>query len=240
VEIFGRGTDGNVWRDTASAGVFGGFSMLATQQTIGEPSAFMNPGSGAEVVARDTLGNVLDIVYSVSSGSWPTGFSGLGEVSASDPFAWIRGDGNAEVFAVDGSGNLVHDLRTSGNWGSWLTIGTGLDSCAPAIVYVDGGTPPLDGGMTVDAGQTEDAGKPEDAGEVPDAGQVKDAGEPVDAGQNPLPDGGSAADSGTPPPQPTPVGSSGCGCSFGGSPTSDLPLLCFGALILVRRRKRSG
>ena len=139
VELFGRGTDGNLWRDATSAGAFGSFTMLATQATTGEPSAFMNPGSGAEVVTRDATGNVIDIVYSVASGSWPASFTSLGEVAASDPFAWIRGDGNAEVFAVDGTGNLVHSLRSSGSWSSWGNIGAGLDACAPAIAYVDGG-----------------------------------------------------------------------------------------------------
>jgi lysozyme len=243
VELFGRGTDGNVWRDTTTAGAFGGFTMLVTQQTLGEPSAFMNPGGGAEVVARDPSGNVLDIAYSVSSGSWPTGFSGLGQVSASDAFAWIRGDGNAEVFAVDASGNLVHNLRSSGNWGSWGTIGTGLDACAPAIVYVDGGTPPVDAGTP-----PRDGGMMEvDAGQPPvDAGEAKDAGEYVDAGQSLPGDGGEPiADSGTP--TPTPINSSGCGCASisksgtsGGGPGFDLPLLCLGALVLLRRRKRSG
>jgi MYXO-CTERM domain-containing protein len=236
VELFGRGSDGNVWRDTTSAGAFGGFTLLATQQVIGEPSAFMNPGGGAEVVARDPSGNTFDIAYVASSGSWPTSFTSLGETAASDPFAWIRGDGNAEIFAVDGTGNLVHSLRSAGSWSSWGVIGSGADPCAPAIVVVDGGTPLVDAGF--DAGQVEDAGQPEDAG------NSSDAGEPVDAGQSQTPDAGQTkidagepvADSGTFGPTPTPLASSGCGCSTG---DAGAPLLwLFGAVVLLRRRKR--
>ncbi len=240
VELFGRGTDGNVWRDTTSAGVFGGFTMLVTQQVIGEPSAFMNPGGGAEVVARDPTGNVLDIAYSVSSGSWPASFTSLGEVSASDAFAWIRGDGNAEVFAVDAKGDLVHSLRTSGSWSSWGTIGTGLDACAPAIVYVDGGMSSSSSGSSSSSssGSTTTNGSTS-SGSSSGSGS-KSSSSSASSGSS----SGTASGSGDggggfqPTPQPTPVGNnSGCGCSAGSSGMA-APLWLFAALAFFRQRRR--
>jgi lysozyme len=241
VELFGRGTDGNVWRDTTTAGVFGGFTMLATQQTIGEPSAFMNPGGGAEVVARDSSGNVIDIAYSVASGSWPTSFTSLGEVSASDPFAWIRGDGNAEVFAVDGTGSLAHSLRTSGSWSTWGTIGTGLDSCAPAIVYVDGGMSSSSSGSVASSSSSSSSSSTSGSSSSSSSTSKSSSSSGSSSSSETSSSSGSSssgeiADAGSPP--PTPVASSGCSCSSG---SADASLLClFGALTLLQRRKRRG
>jgi lysozyme len=246
VELFGTGTDGNVWRAAtgpAGAGGFTGFSILATQATIGEPSAFMNPGGGAEVIASDPSGNLLDIAYSVANGSWPASFTRLGETAAS-PFGWIRGDGNAEVFAVDGSGALVHSLRSSGTWSSWTDIGTGIDACATAVVTVDGG---VSSSSSSSGGSSSSSSSSSSSGSVSTSrGGSSSSGSGSRTGSSGGSSSGSsgtssgaassepAVDAGSPA---NPVGKSGCGCSSSNAASSLLWI--FAALALLGRRKPS-
>ncbi|MHB1843918.1 MAG: GH25 family lysozyme [Deltaproteobacteria bacterium] len=133
VEVFATGADGQLYHDwfDMQTGWQAAFQQLSPGfQIIGEPSVIMNPG-GAEVFARDAQGYVVHLWY--TSAGW-TNFTRLGaQRSQSDPFAWIRGDGQAEVFAIDPSGALVRNLRSGSTWGSWSSIGTGLDPCAPAL-----------------------------------------------------------------------------------------------------------
>ncbi len=190
VELFVRGTDNQLYHSNFSTtSGWPTFSVLSAGSLIfGEPSAIMNPSNIAEVFARDATGNV---VHTFGDGTTYSTFSSLGNVidSASDPFGWIRGDGNAEVFAVDGSGNLIQIYRDpTKSWGTWTTIGSGFDSCAPALPVLDAGVP--DAGKGVPDAGTEgyDAGPPppEDGGttESPDAGSEPADGGPVlsDAG----------------------------------------------------------
>ncbi|MHB8418384.1 MAG: GH25 family lysozyme [Myxococcales bacterium] len=232
VELFGRGQDGTVWRDTAQAGGtgFAGFSQLAAQATAGEPSAFVHPGAGAEIVTRDPAGQILDLAYSTSSGSWPASFVGLGQAAASDPFGWIRGDGAAEIFAVDGSGNLLHALESSGGgFGAFAAVGSGLDPCAAALPPFDGGTPDA-GQPPADAGGSADAGAPATDAGKPDAGTSSDAGEAGDAGGT-LGSGTPDAGGGGPAPEKAP----GCGCTAAGGDAL-WPLAALLALALRRKR----
>jgi MYXO-CTERM domain-containing protein len=263
VELFVRGSDNQLYHSNFSTtSGWPTFSVLSAGYAIvGEPSAIMNPSSIAEVFARDSTGNV---VHTFGNGTTYSTFSSLGNVisAASDPFGWIRGDGNAEVFAVDGSGDLVQIYRDpTTNWGSWSAIGSGFDSCAPALPVLDGGLP--DAGEDVPDAGTEgtDAGLVPDGGGLggsPDAGSTlggdggfagRDAGssEP-DAGHvapdagSVKPDGGSTtepdADAGS---QPNPIDdSSGCGCGVGGSGPGEAGLMLFvlAAIATGRRRRR--
>jgi MYXO-CTERM domain-containing protein len=196
----------------------------------------MNPGGGAEVVVRDTSGSVLDIAYSVASGSWPASFTQLGEVTASDPFGWIRGDGNAEVFGVDGAGDLVHSLRTSGAWSSWTSLGSGLDACAAVTSGADGGVIGSSGGAG--SGSTSTAGGSSSGGTASQggsSGSTAVSGSSSGASSGASEAGPSSnvatADGGT---QREEAG--GCGCASGGAEGSALWLL--GALVLLGQRRR--
>ncbi len=235
-EVFARGLDGNLYHSefSTSAGWPAPTAISSGTPLIGQPSAFMNPAgaaqSGPEVLARDTGGHV---VHLARSGAGYTALRELGaQVAASDPLGFIRGDGLAEVFAVDESGALVRTLRSAGGaWSAWSPLGGGYDPCAPPLstgmdagtdAGADAGTDPgADAGADagVDAG-THDAGT--DAGS-PDAGH----GGGADAGSNPGSDAGQS-DGGS--------GSGGSGgCDSSGSGWSGAAGLAF-ALLLLRRK----
>jgi uncharacterized protein (TIGR03382 family) len=147
---------------------------------------------------------------------------------------WLRGDGNAEVFAVAVGGALVHSYRDpSAGWQPWGNIGSGLDPCSSIELTTDGGL--LDAG-TLDAG-TVDAGYAPDAG--PDAGAdagPADAGE--DAGSRSQPDAGGSPDGDAGSNDLLYNHGSGCGCAAGsGSPVFSGLLLLLAAGQLRRRRR---
>lgn len=195
----------------------------------GDPLALMNSdGSGAEVFARSTSGAV---VYLTWTGSGYSSLQPLGsQLVASDPFAWIRGDGNAEVFAIDGQGNLVHSYRdpTSG-WQAWAAIGAGFDSCAAS-------TPQADGGMEADAGITPDAGPAQDGGAT-GGGTTSgsNGGGSTGSGSNGGGSTGGAGDGGSQ--IWTAHSPSGCGCTSGGDLSAGFTLIGLAAF-LRRRRQR--
>ena len=205
-EVFARGVDGQLYHsEFSSSGGWPAPSVLSAGTSIvGAPSAFMNPAgaaqSGPEVLARDETGRV--ILLSRSGSRYGT-FAPLGDqVAASDPFGWIRGDGAAEVFAIDGAGNLVRTLRgANGVFGPWSAIASGFDSCTAPLGDGDGGSEDAgeDGG-SADAGSA-DAGN-SDAG-------ARDGGSASDAGAH---DAGAGSDAG----QLTPASSSGCSGGPGG------------------------
>ncbi|MHB8418388.1 MAG: GH25 family lysozyme [Myxococcales bacterium] len=242
-EVFVRGADGQLYHsDFDATNGWPAFSALSKGDLIiGEPSAIMDDGKGGgtgpEVFARDASGQVVHLWW---NGSAYTSFTALGtEVAASDPFGWIRGDGAAEVFAVDTQGDLVRNYRDpKTSWGGWGSIGSGFDACAPAL------PPPLeDGGVTPDAG--EDGGvKAPDAGSCPgapectrpdggaaDAGAPEDAGQPEDAGGESL--GGAGPDAGD---AASVLAAQGCNCGSAGGDASFLFLAACG--LLARRRRR--
>jgi lysozyme len=260
-EVFARGLDGQLYHsDFSYQSDWPAFTVLSPgEQIIGEPSAIMNPSSGPEVFARDPTGRVMHLTWNGSSYS---AFVALGDqIAASDPFGWTRGDGNAEVFAIDTSGRLsrtYHD-PTAG-WTSWSPIGTGVDPCAPALPEnPDAGTAAdaghaTDAGAVLDAGRETDGGTGRDAGREIDAGTASemdagfegpDAGEPVewDSGQ---PDAGQTMDAGEPPAavdagppyvfpgESAPAVRAGCSCTGSASPDS---LILLVALALMRSRK---
>ncbi len=232
-EVFVRGIDGQLYHSNfdAKTGWPAFTAVSAGSHVIGDPSAIMDDGKGGgtgpEVFARDESGQVVHLWWGGSSyGS----FAPLGTlVSASDPFGWIRGDGAAEVFAIDGSGSLARNYRDPAkSWQGWSAIGAGFDPCAAAL------PPPADAGAPApDAGEP-DAGPPppphEDAG-VADAGRGEDAGQTVaDDGGLTLP---GREDGGAPP---NVLAAKGCGCGTTGP--ADLPLVLLAALGLAARRRR--
>lgn len=137
VEVFARGKDGRLYH-SAYEGGWQPFDVLGVGTVIaGEPSAIVNPkGNGAsegpEVFARDEGGRVVHLWW--DGGGW-TDWTPLHDmVVASDPFAWIRHDGRAEVFAIDGEGRLVRSYHDPGaGWTPWAPIGGAgnFDPCLP-------------------------------------------------------------------------------------------------------------
>ena len=233
-EVFVRGADGQLYHsDFSMTSGWPAFTVLsAGSQIIGEPSAIMNGSKGAtagpEVFSRNETGQVVHLYW---NGSAYTSFVALGsQIAASDPFGWTRGDGNAEVFAVDQAGGLVRSYRDpASGWGPWGAIGSDFDSCAAAFPIIDGGISSVDAGADAgeserDAGPERDAGDERDAGLEPDAG--KQGGEPL-----PLPDGGDEIN----PLQ----AQGGCGCGSTGSGDAALLALAGLGLIALRRRSRA-
>jgi hypothetical protein len=162
--VFATGRDRQLHASDHGAAGWPAFQVLSAGSTIeGEPSAIMNPaGQGAspgpEVFARDASGKVVHLWW---SGTAYTAFSPhLDQTALSDPFAWIRADGKAEVFAIDPSGQLTrsyHDGATG--WTAWTVIGgTNLDPCPlPVAPPPDAGT----GGASGAGGASATGGAPQ-------------------------------------------------------------------------------
>jgi uncharacterized membrane protein YgcG len=128
VEVFARGVDDTLYVSNSSAGTFPTFSQVNSSTPIaGEPSIVVYASYGPEVFARDPSG-VLMHAWTEGSAlvAWA---SDLNETLASDPLAWMRPDGQAEVFGVDPMGNLVKSIHSGPTWSSWSTLATGIDPC---------------------------------------------------------------------------------------------------------------
>jgi hypothetical protein len=145
IEVFATGKDGQLYASDDAMGTWPAFQALSPGLTIqGEPSAIMNDtgqgaSAGPEVFARDASGKVVHLWW---AGTGYTAFTPhFDQAAASDPFAWIRSDGKAEVFSIDGSGQLTRSYHDGTNgWTMWSPIGgTDLDPCLPAPAP-DGGT----------------------------------------------------------------------------------------------------
>jgi lysozyme len=140
VEVFARGLDAQLYRAIGSSPThWASFGVLSAGTSIaGEPSAIMRPGNAGPVLfARGADGMILGLAWSGSFGS----FMPLGQTAAADPFGWARPDGTSEVFAVDGSNQLVHTRSSgAGGWSPWAAIAQEIDPCASTIPSLDAGT----------------------------------------------------------------------------------------------------
>lgn len=161
VEVFARGQDGHLqhsWFNQATV-TWEPFTPLSVgTQIIGEPSVMENKAGGGviegpEIFARSSQGVVVHLWW---KGSQYADFEPLGnQVAESDPLAWVRGDGRAEVFVVDEQGGLRRSLRNGTSWSGWGLIGTGVAACAaPAAISPS----VVDGGTVAPTGQSEDGG----------------------------------------------------------------------------------
>ena len=129
LEVFARSPKGGLAHATHKDAWSAWKAIGEPADLVGEPSAIIAPGSdGPEVVARDASGRVLHLWWLGDAyGSWSPHFD---QVAASDPFAWARADGRAEIFAIDPSGQLVRSLHGTNGWKPWAAIGgDGLEPC---------------------------------------------------------------------------------------------------------------
>jgi hypothetical protein len=131
VEAFARGTDGHLYHTNVSGASWAPFAVLSKSTTIhGEPSVISNP-AGPEIFARDASDKVVHLWW---TGTAWNDFTPLGDqIAASDPFAWTRGDGIGEVFAIDSQGVLTRSYRdATAGWTAWTAMtAKGLDACVP-------------------------------------------------------------------------------------------------------------
>lgn len=175
IEVFARGEDDylyHAWHD----GQWHEMRRLGDQKIQGEPSAVFNASNGGpagpQVYARDTNGKLFEIHQ--ENGQWLEFRALLDDRAlASDPFAWIRGDGVGLLFAVDESGQLLQSQRDPGaGWQPWSTIdGAEIDGCLPAPAAPD---------------------EPDDPGESDTTEPPED---PADPGDDPAQNGDSNGDS---------------------------------------------
>jgi GH25 family lysozyme M1 (1,4-beta-N-acetylmuramidase) len=115
MELFGTGLDGHLTHAWWNGKGWTAFATLNAETTIeGEPSVLVYPAYGPEVFARDDKGqlNHMWVDTSQSSG-WSKWAADFNQVIASSPFAWMRADGQAEVFAVDAKGDLLKSLHSA-------------------------------------------------------------------------------------------------------------------------------
>jgi MYXO-CTERM domain-containing protein len=129
LNLFARGVDGQLYHaKEGGQGQSASFSVFAPGTFIqGEPSV-VETGHSPTIFARDVNGKVIRIDWDETNP--PSVTKHFDQDSASDPFVWIRGDGDAEVFAIDPNGALQHSYRNGGVWSDWAPIGgSGLAPC---------------------------------------------------------------------------------------------------------------
>ncbi|HZU82261.1 MAG TPA: GH25 family lysozyme, partial [Polyangiaceae bacterium] len=131
-ELFARGVDDQLYHSVAGANGFGAFQPLSSGTSIaGEPSVVYNPaGNGAsegpELFARLADGRVAHLWWSGKDYNSLTPL--FDQQSASDPLAWTRRDGSAEVFVIDPAGSLFHTWHDPKNdWTPWAKLADNLD-----------------------------------------------------------------------------------------------------------------
>jgi MYXO-CTERM domain-containing protein len=174
LEVFARGTDDNLYTSEAStSGTWPAFMAINAGTPIeGEPSALVYEAYGPEIFARNPKGELVHAWYETNAFvPWANDFH---ETLASDPLAWIRPDGQGEVFGIDDEGNLVKSIHDSADWSSWTTLATGMDACT-SIPKPDSDA----GGGTLDGGPSNDSGHPSGKS---DAGGPGATGGPANGG----------------------------------------------------------
>jgi hypothetical protein len=145
LEIFATGTDGQLYHADYANGAWPAFSVLSPgTKIVGEPTVIMNGGNqgatpGPEIWARDPSGMVQHMWW--TGMGYNTFSPHQTQIVASDPFAWLRYDGKAELFAIDTMGQLVRSWHDGGNgWTNWAPIGgMSLDPCLPPVLPPDAG-----------------------------------------------------------------------------------------------------
>ncbi len=146
LEVFSIGTSGNDFMHASNTGEgtsFGSWSVLGSSGYVGNPAVIEDPANGrVEVYTHNSPGGSIQRFYHIGfSGAWTN--ESLGGSIGSDPTAIINANGYYNVFAVDGSGNLVNRWNTGPGtaWdsGGWQTIGTGCAGRPAIIVRDDGG-----------------------------------------------------------------------------------------------------
>ncbi len=165
VSVYARGADHLLYFADFSSSTPAFAAVDPHTKVAGDPSAFITL-DGPTIVTRLLSGQVVQSTWT-GSGYSPLAPVGL-QIAASDPFAWLRGDGDGEVFAVDPTGAVLHTLHGASGWASWSSLGTGIDPCSSVVLQPDAGL--FDAGMRVpDAG-----GSPEADGGFsnPDGGPV--------------------------------------------------------------------
>jgi MYXO-CTERM domain-containing protein len=166
LEVFASGSDGQLHHAAYGSSGWDAFTVLSPGFLIaGEPSAMVNPAgnggsTGPEVFARTHDGKVAHLTWNGTS--WTSFSLHFDQATASDPFAWIREDGTAEVFTIDDGGVLTRSYHDPMNgWAAWAPIGgTNLDPCLPPA------KPATDGGLGGSSAAGSGSGGSESGGSV--------------------------------------------------------------------------
>lgn len=242
VEIFARGEDGllhHAWIESGS-----GWNPLRPLHSVkntriqGEPSAIVNPRGnggpvGAQVFVRDMNNRLLEVHMDTSGWTefrtMPANLSGR-ELS-SDPFAWIRGDGVALLFAVDANGKFIRSHRDPATgWQPWTEIGGAtLDPC---VATPQPGSP-APGSNEPDPVADPGSNDPGANEPAPDSNEPDpDSNEP-DPVANPGSNDPNSNDPGSNAPGSNPtITSTGCSATDGPVPGMPLLLIALGLLTL--------
>lgn len=159
VTVFARSTDGRLVISDYTKDAWPDFAALnPTEMIEGEPSVLVYPAYGPEIFARDPSGDLVHMWNTGTSGAavWSAWSNDFAQKLASDPMAWLRSDGTAEVFGVDDTGALLVSAHTGTTWTKFAPLGTGFDACkdGKAAFVPDAGPTPTGG---ADAG-ADDAG----------------------------------------------------------------------------------
>jgi len=146
VSVFARSADNRLVISDYTKDAWPAFAPLnPTEMIEGEPSVLVYRAYGPEVFARDPSGDLVHMWTSPGEGgiTWSAWSNDFAQKLTSDPMAWLRSDGTAEVFGVDDKGALVMSVHTGSTWTKFAALGTGFDACidGKAAFEPDGGAP---------------------------------------------------------------------------------------------------
>jgi hypothetical protein len=147
LEIFAVDTSGqyfmNAW-NTGEGTAWSSWAQIGSSGYVGNPAVLGRPDGGVEAFVHTTAGGSV-AHFSRPTFSSPWASSDLGGSIGSDPTVILNTNNYVQVFAVDGSGNLVNRWNTgpgtAWNSGGWVGItgGSGCSGRPAAVVRADGG-----------------------------------------------------------------------------------------------------
>ena len=193
LEIFAQGVDGYLYHSWFLDHQWANLQRLGDRKIQGEPSAIFNPSGnggpfGPQVFARDENNRLFEI--HMENGAWVEFRALLADRPlASEPFAWVRRDGVAMLFAVDANGDLIesHRDKTQG-WQPWSVIGGAkVDDCSAPDEPPPGDSGPGDD-PDDDPSDDPGAGSGNDPGDDPEDDPGAGSGDDLGAGSGDDPD----------------------------------------------------
>ena len=140
VYVFGVGSNGHLYADTAANG-----TTWSGWQALGAPTSGVQ---GVPAAVQDSAGTIRVYVRSgaqglyedrLSNGRW-SGLSSMGGTLPEDPAAFVSSSGYVWVFGVGTNGAVFErHLRPGGSWSGWASLGANVTG-VPSVVQDHGGT----------------------------------------------------------------------------------------------------
>ncbi len=122
LDVFVRGDDGNIWKNTWGGSSWSGFSSLGGGSLVGDPVATTYTNGSYSELDVFALGSNGQVYKDTWNGSSWSGFSSLGGTMASNVSVLQYGS-ELDVYARGANGDLWNIGWNGSSWGTWGDMG---------------------------------------------------------------------------------------------------------------------